>query len=547
MMGAFVVTVRQVLENPCFSKASVVAGFEGLERVIRWVHVMEVPEVGTLLNGNELILSTGVGWGKQIKPTSYLRELIEAGAAGLCVELVKYKNEIPQDMIELANEHQFPIIVFREEVRFIDITQSINTHLMNNQYMLLSDLESFSRKLNQTLLLPNAFKRVLNLLYEHLNVQVLYQSKNGDEVLFAPVQNKKEQDRYFHLVEGYKKDRIYNQNKQFQTPSGDYAGQSIQTLGHKFAELIIFPQDKMVSDYDLVVLDRCATAISQDLLRIFYVEEQNKYKERQWIQEWLNGELSQEQLEKTLQSIFPAVNPYGAVVCVCEIDEKIDESTYSYYKSIFRNIFQNYGLYLYTVEDHQELNFVLLNLREDDWKLRMKKALQLIEKTDLFTQASNNTPHFGVGKYTTSIHQISDSYKTAKESLKIQKKVGLSNEIFYENLHIYRLISSLDKQSHLDEYMTEYIGSVIEHDKKHNSELLKTLSVFLESNGSKKDAAKELYIVRQTLYHRLDKLKELLGDDFMESFKRPAIEFALYAYRYLMSSEKETSLLRAIR
>jgi len=543
MMGTLALTIRQLLETPCFSKASVIAGEQGLERVVRWVHVMDVPEIGSLLNGNELILSTGVSWDSPEKEIDYLQQLIDEGASGLCVELCKYRHEISSEMIELANEHHFPIIIFHREVKFIDITQSINMCLMNNQYKILTDLEEFSRKLNQTLLLPNAFKRVLNLLYEHLNVQVVYLSKNRDEVIFAPVLRKMEQEYYLKLVESHKKERIVNQNKQFQIPSGVYAGQSIQTLGHKFAELIIFPQDKVISEVDLVVLDRCATAISQDLLRIFYVEEQNKYKEIQWIKEWLDGELSTEQIDKKLQTITPAVTPIGATVCVCELSESIDESTYSYYKTIFRNIFQNSGLYLYTVDEQKELYFILLNLRDEHWKNRTSQAINQILQTDLFKHTS---PTFGVGKYTTKLHRLSESFQTAKESLKIQNKLQMTTEIFYENLHIFLLVSSMDKYGQLEDYMFEYIGEVIEHDKNHNSELLKTLAVFLESNGSKKVAAKKLFVVRQTLYHRLDKLKDLLGADFMVPSKRTAIEFALYAYQYLNTNDKKGVNLKAI-
>ncbi len=95
--------------------------------------------------------------------------------------------------------------------------------------------------------------------------------------------------------------------------------------------------------------------------------------------------------------------------------------------------------------------------------------------------------------------------------------------------------------------MNEYLGSVIEYDQKHNSELLHTIAVLIESYGSKKDAAKRLFIVRQTLYHRLDRLKELLGEDYMEPTKRAAIEFSLYAHRYLSYNAALDSELRAIQ
>ena len=75
----------------------------------------------------------------------------------------------------------------------------------------------------------------------------------------------------------------------------------------------------------------------------------------------------------------------------------------------------------------------------------------------------HRSPLFGVGKYIESLHKLSDSFSTAKESLHIQIQANIPHQIFYENLHIYRLVSILHKQGHLLEYMNEYLGSVIDY------------------------------------------------------------------------------------
>jgi purine catabolism regulator len=78
----------------------------------------------------------------------------------------------------------------------------------------------------------------------------------------------------------------------------------------------------------------------------------------------------------------------------------------------------------------------------------------------------------------------------------------------------------------------EYLAPILEYDDKNNGRLFATLKTLLQQSGSKQDASKSLFVVRQTLYHRIDKLKELLGEDFMEPHKRIAIELAVYAYEY---------------
>jgi purine catabolism regulator len=78
-------------------------------------------------------------------------------------------------------------------------------------------------------------------------------------------------------------------------------------------------------------------------------------------------------------------------------------------------------------------------------------------------------------------------------------------------------------------FINDYLGKVIQYDKDHGQQLLETLKIYLMNNSSKQKTAKELYIHRQTLYYRLEKLGELLGD-LTNPERRICIEIALRAY-----------------
>jgi purine catabolism regulator len=82
-------------------------------------------------------------------------------------------------------------------------------------------------------------------------------------------------------------------------------------------------------------------------------------------------------------------------------------------------------------------------------------------------------------------------------------------------------------------FIDGYLSGIIAYDHEKNGQLLKTLHMYLALSGSKQETAKELFIVRQTLYHRLDKIAAILGDDFMQPQKRIALELALHGYEYL--------------
>ena len=50
---------------------------------------------------------------------------------GLCIEIGDYFDHVPVELIAMANAHHFPIIIFEEIVRFIDITQDLHTYIIN--------------------------------------------------------------------------------------------------------------------------------------------------------------------------------------------------------------------------------------------------------------------------------------------------------------------------------------------------------------------------------------------------------------------------------
>ncbi|WP_053958980.1 PucR family transcriptional regulator [Sulfobacillus thermosulfidooxidans] len=61
-------------------------------------------------------------------------------------------------------------------------------------------------------------------------------------------------------------------------------------------------------------------------------------------------------------------------------------------------------------------------------------------------------------------------------------------------------------------FVKEKLGALLE-ERTYSRELLWTLKVYLDSNGQAGEAAKRLYVHRNTLAYRLARLQELLGCD----------------------------------
>lgn len=521
-------SIKEILENKNFQDAKVIAGKAGLSQTVKWVHVMEVTEVEKLLNGNELILSTGVGWkGDKEVFLAFFKQLIDSKAAGLCIELGTYIPTIPEEIIELADLHHFPLIVFYNKVRFVDITQELHTLLIKKHYQMISDLEEYSYQLNQLLLTSNPQQKILKLLHDHLNMTVLFIPKQGETDIISK-KTLKEQGEILQLLK----------EKTIQSHM-NIAHQSIQALNQTFAELMIISESDSITEFESLILDRSATALAQNTLRALYVEERRKAEETEWIQKWLEGAHSEEQIYRYLSDLEPALKPNGCVALLFKTDQ-LDRkhSDITHLKILFRSIFQSYGFFLLSTIRKNQLIFILLNKRKDhDWKARIEAGIHHIQK-ELAGDQHFKQIKFSIGTFIDKLSDVKKSYHTAQETSIIQKNMPKEYfSSFYEDLHIFRLVSIANEQGALDDFISDYLGPVLMYDQQNNGKLMETLKAYLKCNGSKQETATNLYIVRQTLYQRLQKLQELLGEDFMDFHKRQAIEFAVTAYDYVCASK----------
>lgn len=80
-------TVAKALQElPVFARARVVAGHAGLEREIRWVHIVDIPDASAWVQSGELLLTTAFGLkGDLHVQEEFIPSLAEKNLAGLVI------------------------------------------------------------------------------------------------------------------------------------------------------------------------------------------------------------------------------------------------------------------------------------------------------------------------------------------------------------------------------------------------------------------------------------------------------------------------------
>jgi purine catabolism regulator len=113
----------------------VVAGEESLDRLVRWVHAIELPDAARLLRGGELVLTTGIALpDEEERISNYVSELAGVGVSALAVELGRrYTGGLPACFAEAAEGAGLPLVVFGREVPFVAITEAVHGWIIDDQ------------------------------------------------------------------------------------------------------------------------------------------------------------------------------------------------------------------------------------------------------------------------------------------------------------------------------------------------------------------------------------------------------------------------------
>jgi sugar diacid utilization regulator len=123
---------------------------------------------------------------------------------------------------------------------------------------------------------------------------------------------------------------------------------------------------------------------------------------------------------------------------------------------------------------------------------------------------------------------IAGAYQQARGAISTSARLGRAGQVAaFEDLGIYRLLVQIPDQRELHLFVAETLGKLLEHERKHNSGFVRTLSVYLRSNGSLLQASRELHVHTNTVTYRLGRIQELTGLDLGVHDDRVAIELAL--------------------
>ena len=107
---------------------------------VRWVHVSDSERVAALLDGGELLLTTGAGWpGGADALTRLADELADAGLAGIVLELGTRFAVVPPALVAACRARELALVTLDREVKFVTVTEEVHRRIIAGQVEALQE------------------------------------------------------------------------------------------------------------------------------------------------------------------------------------------------------------------------------------------------------------------------------------------------------------------------------------------------------------------------------------------------------------------------
>lgn len=144
----------------------------------------------------------------------------------------------------------------------------------------------------------------------------------------------------------------------------------------------------------------------------------------------------------------------------------------------------------------------------------------------------------GAGAIHSGTAGIRQSHQEAKQALTMSRRLyGPGQVTRFEDLGIYRLLFAARELPELRSFHDDALNTLIDYDRQHGAELLRTLGAFFAGRCGPKETASILGVHRNTVLYRLERIRELTGFDLDDADIRLRLQLAYSAHIALFADQ----------
>ncbi len=548
------VTLRQILQIPCLSGTTVVAGASGLDARVSRINVMEVPDVADWVKPDELLVTTGYPLSSSTSSSTeqhaalldLVRDLSRRHVAALGIKIGRYLQDIPADVRDLADDLGLPLLGLPPQLAFDDLMQQAHHRLYDAQAAVLERIDALHEALARLVLEGGDLDQIAAEVARVLSVGVLLTTTDGRvqaEAVTPQMRAELEAADLFSPDGRLRVERVDTQSTS--VGAGQILLRPVVAGGNNLARLVCFSPDAVITSDDVHALERAATVAALLITRqqaVGVVE--SKYR-GDFLRDVFSGRAGDNEYVLEHAAGLDWSFRLPAVVVCAEIDDPepqdgaangvVKREWQRRFFAAWRQVLHSYDKTVPTADFSAEV-VTLLPVPEsaDDADADARSPVAGRRTlTGLITSVAGDRGGgrrpftVGVSRVVRSLDDLPAAYGQSRRAVEVGRRVnGGGSTTHFDDLGIHRLMGLVPDPHELTVFARDVLGELAD-DNPDALELRTTLRVLLDCNLNVAEASRIQFFHYNTMRYRINKLERLLGSFTTDSNLRLNIAVAL--------------------
>lgn len=562
------VEVGWLLQQHEIEGMKLIAGEKGLQKVMEKVNLLDNPDMIRWIKDGEFLITAGyiLNEDQQLQQT-FISELAKHHCVGLGIKLKRYMDKVPQVMLEQAEEYSLPIIELPYDRSFAEITSFLYRRIFRQEISEEKQYALIYNRISEIVIRDRGRQELLqaigDVVYDPLlltDSELILQDYRWHGHFIEEMGEK------IHLDTGEKifPDLLVGEILQ------EYQKRKFEVLikeircGEQKISAILFPvteKDALLGfmvfleneqPFDRQLYDFASgikPVMALEFLRNSLQRQEKSNLKYYFLKTILFDEtLSREDIIRECKRYdFDYTKKYACAV-VCLAEERVFEANarknlkdlkHIIFDEVEKNV-SGYELKYYRVYHNNSIilffEFPNGSDREENYGI-LTRILQEISNR---MQKNGIWLESGVSKIVCGVDEIRNCYYHALDALSMGRRVEKNGSVYLyhrqEPLHILQRALSEKEQEQIYE---ETIACLDRYDRENNTDFLYTLEKYMENNYSVVQTAEELFIHRNTMTGRLNKITELLNMDWQDARKCQMLRIGIDIRKLLERRESD--------
>jgi PucR family transcriptional regulator, purine catabolism regulatory protein len=507
------VPLRETLALPALRKARVLAGAAGLGHTVRYVNVMEVPDIIDWVKPDELLLTTAYPLrDDRAALADLVPRLADRGLAGLAVKPARYLDAVPQVMLAAADRLGFPLIELPPETALADIINAVLGLILNAQALRLERSAAVHERFTSIVLSGGGLREIVKTLADLLERPTAILDAHGAMLARSPTFPSLPIAVFSsldaHPVAGLRWGDVASGADQLRV-----GVQPIQAGTERHGMAVVLAGENDLAEDQLMALEQAATIAALRLVQARAVAEADRRFQAVCLDELVTGHVADAAVLRERATAFGWDLSLPRAVMVAEIDALGE---------------RRFGELAGTSEEGWACRRVadaarsVLGREAIVWE-RSAGAAALAGGVELRrdaqalqAEAARRLPgaliSIGVGRVRPDPLELQLSYSEALRSLQVGRRGGGQGVVsLFADLGLDRLLMSC-AATELEAFFIATLDPMLSYERAHpGCGLIETLQAYLAADRNVAETARALFVHYNTVKYRLERLERLLG------------------------------------